>query len=198
MRGVCRTTRLRVSYHSTCLLRESTEYRRSTRSAAIRWRRPAPSARPDRPRRSRRCRSGDTPASTCSRKRWMRLRKVSSKSRMPPKTGLVVDGLLQIAGRIERHLAVHVVDDEAPIDAGHFAALHGVAALDVVAAGQVADRAVLEAHVEDGRGPDGAARRLGGEAVHGLDVAAEVAHDVDGVGVQRLEVEVGRDFRAGS
>ena len=43
-----------------------------------------------------------------------------------------------------------------------------------------------------GGGPDAAARGVRGKALHGLDIAAEVAHDIHRVRVQRLDLEVGR------
>src|SRR5947207_3345754 len=52
--------------------------------------------------------------------------------------------------------------------------------------------AVLEFQAEMRRAPDRSAGGFGGETLHGLDVAAEVAHDIDGVRVQRLDLKVGR------
>src|SRR5439155_1725629 len=45
---------------------------------------------------------------------------------------------------------------------------------------------------EVGRAPDRSARGFGGEALHGFDVAAEVAHDIDGVRMQRLDLKIRR------
>ncbi len=89
-----------------------------------------------------------------------------------------VDAFLRVARRIEGGLAEDVVDDEPALGASHFSALHGMAPLDVVAAGQVPKRAAFEAHVELGCGPDGAPGGFKAEALDGFDVAAEVAHDV--------------------
>ncbi len=71
--------------------------------------------------------------------------------------GVGVDGFFEVAGGVEGGFAEHVVDDESAFEAGDFAAFHGVAAFDVVGAGEVAEGAVFEAHVELGGGPDGSA-----------------------------------------
>ena len=54
-----------------------------------------------------------------------------------------------------------------------------------------ADRAILEAHVEGGGRPDFAPRGFGGETLHGFDLATVIAHDVHGVRVEGLKLEVG-------
>jgi len=108
--------------------------------------------------------------------------------------GVGVDGLLEAVRRIERDLAPHILEHEAALGAGHLAALHGVSAGDVVGTGQRADDPVLEAQVELGRGPNGAAGRFGGEAVHRLDIPAEVPEDVNRVRMEGFEVEIGRAF----
>jgi len=85
-----------------------------------------------------------------------------------------------------------------PAGASDFAAFHGVAALDVVAAGQRSHHAVLESHVEGCRAPDLSPRGLGGKAVHGFDVAAEIAHDIHSMRVQALDVGTRAKSRSGS
>ncbi len=113
----------------------------------------------------------------------------------PAEDRIGVDAFLEVARRIERRLAPHVLDDKAPVGSGDFAAFHGMPAFDVVGGGQPADRAVLEAHAEVRGGDDFPSRRSGAEALHGLDVAAEVAHDVHRVGIERLDHVVGRTLR---
>ncbi len=112
----------------------------------------------------------------------------------PAEDRVGVDGFFQAAGREEGDLLEHVLDEEAPAGTGHLAAFHWVAALDVIAAGEGAHRAAGEAHVEGGGRPERASRGNRGEAVHFADVPAEVAHDVDGVGVEGLDLEEGRAF----
>src|SRR5205085_3601074 len=90
----------------------------------------------------------------------------------------------------EEHQAVgDVLDDDAPLAAANLAALDGMEHAGIVAAGQVAHRAAGELHVDGGGGPDGAARALVHERLYAGDGAAEGAHDVDGVRVQRAQVE---------
>src|SRR5207253_1528234 len=65
-------------------------------------------------------------------------------------------GLLDpVARRIERYLAPHILQHESTFRAGHLAPLHRVAALNVVAAREVAYRAARELEVDGRRGPEG-------------------------------------------
>jgi hypothetical protein len=67
-----------------------------------------------------------------------------------------------------------------------------MAASHVVAGREVADGAIDELYVELHVRPDRAARALLAEGVHAGDIAAEVAHDVDRVGVEGLDHVVWR------
>ena len=70
-----------------------------------------------------------------------------------------------------------------------------MAALDIVGTGQPTDHPILELHAEMGGGPDGPAGSGRGKALHRIHIAAEIAHDVDRVRVQGLDLEIGRAFR---
>ena len=50
----------------------------------------------------------------------------------PAEHGVGEHALLQVSRGIQRGLAPHILDDQAPPRAGHLAALHGMTALDVV------------------------------------------------------------------
>src|SRR6185437_3084912 len=110
----------------------------------------------------------------------------------PAEERIGIADFLEIPSRVQNELPPHVVKDESPAGAGDFAAFHRVAALDVVASRESADGAVFEFHAEMRRRPDLPARRFSRKALHSLDVAAEIAHDIDRVRMQRLDLIVRR------
>src|SRR6185369_5423216 len=75
------------------------------------------------------------------------------------------DEFLQVAGGVERGLAPHVINHQPTGGAGDFAALHRMAALDVIGPRQAADDAVLEFEAEVRGTPDLAARGFGRETL---------------------------------
>ena len=66
---------------------------------------------------------------------------------IPAEDRVCVNRLQRVACRIQRRLAPHVVENEAALHSRHFAALHRMTALDIVAAGQVPHHAVDELHI---------------------------------------------------
>ena len=97
-----------------------------------------------------------------------------------------IDLLDEIAGRIKRRFAPHVIQNETAFDASDFAAFHGMPAFDVVTGGQMADSTRFEFDVHRHGRPDRTARGLRDEGLDGDDIAAEMAHDIDGMRIQSL------------
>lgn len=106
--------------------------------------------------------------------------------------GVGIYFLHQVAGGIERGFAPHILEYQPAFAPRHFAALHGMAAGDVVARGKVAHRAAGELHVDGSGGIDIPAAGDHRVAMHFFDVAHEIAHDVHAVRVERLQVIIGR------
>src|SRR5579859_7475189 len=108
------------------------------------------------------------------------------KTAEPAEERVGIDPLFRIPSRVQSRLPIHIVDDKSAFGAGHLAALHGMAAFDIVGAGQPADYPVLEAQAEMGGGPDFSSGGDGRKTLHRLHIAAEMAHDIYRVRVQRF------------
>ncbi len=113
---------------------------------------------------------------------------------VPSEHGIGIDLLDWVSGGVEGRFAPHVLEHEPSLDAGDFAAFHGMAALNVVAGGKMPDCAGRELDVHRHRGPNLASRGLGYESLDCGDVAGKVPHHVNRMGIERLDHVVRRAF----
>ena len=97
--------------------------------------------------------------------------------------GVCVELFDGVSGRIQRRLAPHILEHQPSRKARDLAALHRMAARDIVGGRQVSDGAAGEFQVQRHRRIDVAARRAHRKAVHLFDIAAEITQDVDRMGI---------------
>ena len=93
-------------------------------------------------------------------------------------------------GGVQGSFTPHVLEYKTGVGTGHFTAFHGVTSGNIIGRGQVTYCAAFKPHGGGLGGVDFPAGRFHGEGGDFLDRAAEVLHDVDGMGVQCLQVIV--------